>query len=103
MTTETTSLSAEHAIAQEFVARITAFLGELWNIPLVRSVGIRATPEVELWVTLEREDVAVSKRILREHWLRFERALGPTIGLHVVPLDRIQRGNLPTATIIFER
>ncbi|HEY1298780.1 MAG TPA: hypothetical protein VGJ60_37350 [Chloroflexota bacterium] len=102
MVVEDTSASAQ-AVALELLTKVSSFLGELWAIPEVRSVGIRSRPEVELWVLLDHEDVALSKRILRRHWLQFEHPGDPTLGLHVVPLDRVARDNLPEFTTIFER
>jgi len=101
MTVEADSPSVQ-AAALELLDRVGVFLADLWAIPEVHAVGINSDP-TELWVLLEHENVQVSKQILGEHWLRFERRPGPSVGIHVVPLDRVKRENLPHFRTIAER
>jgi hypothetical protein len=101
MTVESTS--AEHALALDLVARMNNFLSDLWEIPAVRLVGIRSEPAIEVWVLLDHEDVSLQKRILRQHWLEFERGLAPSVALHLASFDHVERDNLPATRVIFER
>lgn len=97
------STSVEHAHALDLLARMNNFLTDLWAIPAVRFVGIRSEPAVEVWVLLDHEDVPLQKRILRQHWLEFERTLSPSVDLHLASLDHVKRENLPPTRVLFER
>jgi hypothetical protein len=54
-------------------------------------------------VLLDHEDVPLQKRILRQHWLEFERTLAPSVDLHLASLDHVKREHLPPTRVIFER
>jgi len=94
--------ASAHATALDLVARMGEFLADLRAIPEVHTIGINSDP-VELWVLLEHADSSVSKRILGEHWRRFERSPGPALAIHVVDLDHVRREHLPRFRTISER
>ena len=59
MVVESTSPAVE---AQQLLATLLAFLGDLWATPLVHSVRINAAASpIDLWVILDHEDVPVMK------------------------------------------
>jgi hypothetical protein len=96
--------SPVQAQAIELMATLSNFLGDLWAIPQVRRVGINSTETpIQLWVLLDHEDLAVSKSILRRHWLLFEQSTRPSIDIHVVPLDRVKAEHVPPSRTLFER
>jgi hypothetical protein len=86
------------------VATIVQLLTEIWNIPIVRRIGLSTRESgVDLWVFVYEEDYEAEGLIsmAEREYLNASPAYGAA--LHVVPGSDIDPDMLPPMTVLLER